>query len=62
MLLKNVTLLEYCFYEMKLWCKKQNTQLHIFVVSLWDNGLQKLRMPLHFAKFNPLICTLVVVI
>ena len=33
MLLKNVILLEYYCYKMKLWCK-ENTKRHIFVVSL----------------------------
>ena len=27
---------------------------------LWDNALQKLRIPSHFAKCEPLICTLVI--
>ena len=31
-----------------------------FLLFLWDNTLQKLRIPLHFAKCQPLICTLVI--
>ena len=29
-----------------------------FLVFLWDNALQKPRIPSHFAKCEPLICTL----
>ena len=29
-----------------------------FSLFLWDNASQKLRIPLHFASYKPLICTL----
>ena len=54
MSLKNVILLEYDSCEMKLWYKKQNNQLRIFVV-FQDNAQQKLRILSNFAKCEQLI-------
>ena len=51
--MKNIILLEYYCQEMKLQYKKQILSF-AFLLFLWDNGLQKFRIPLHFAKCKPL--------